>query len=52
MIPELKVDVELTLGAEKATVSLWKVRHPEWFMQMGVMNETARRQRREVNFML
>lgn len=38
VIPELKLRVEFALGREKASVKLWKIRHPEWFMPMGVMD--------------
>ena len=41
-IPELKLGVEFTLGDERATVGLWKVRHPEWFLMMGVMDASAK----------
>ena len=42
VIPELKLSVEFALGSERASVSLWKIRHPEWFMPMGVMDAAAK----------
>lgn len=42
-IPQLRLFAEFALGSEIVRVDLWKVRHPEWFLMMGVAQPEARR---------